>query len=219
MGATVNDVLVAAMAGALGRYVEAQGDNPNGKEIRAMVPVDIRAPEDTKLTNRFALVYLTLPIGIADPIDRLFETKRNMDAIKRSPEALVTYQAIASLGVLSDEIARSMRGYFADKVSVVLTNMPGPSQKLYFAGTLVDTMVFWVPQSGSIGVGISIFSYGGQVSIGLITDRGLAPDPDTVIAAFQAEFDKLLCLARVGESLETRNAEPAPQGSCASNLD
>ena len=219
MGATVNDVLVAAMAGALGRYVEAQGDNPNGKEIRAMVPVDIRAPEDTKLTNRFALVYLTLPIGIADPIDRLFETKRNMDAIKRSPEALVTYQAIASLGVLSDEIARSMRGYFADKVSVVLTNMPGPSQKLYFAGTLVDTMVFWVPQSGSIGVGISIFSYGGQVSIGLITDRGLAPDPDTVIAAFQAEFDKLLCLARVGESLANRNAEPAPQGSSASNLD
>ena len=219
MGATVNDVLVAAMAGALGQYVEAQGDNPNGKEIRAMVPVDIRAPEDTKLTNRFALVYLTLPIGIADPIDRLFETKRNMDAIKRSPEALVTYQAIASLGVLSDEIARSMRGYFADKVSVVLTNMPGPSQKLYFAGTLVDTMVFWVPQSGSIGVGISIFSYGGQVSIGLITDRGLAPDPDTVIAAFQAEFDKLLCLARVGESLANRNAEPAPQGSSASNLD
>ena len=58
MGATVNDVLVAAMAGALRRYVEARGDNPEGKEIRAMVPVDIRGPEDTKLTNRFALVYL-----------------------------------------------------------------------------------------------------------------------------------------------------------------
>ena len=200
MGATVNDVLVAAVAGALRRYVEARGDDPEGKTIRAMVPVDIRGPQDTKLTNRFALVYLSLPIGIADPIDRLMETKRHMDAIKRSPEALVTYQAIASLGVVSDKIARSIRGYYADKVSVVLTNVPGPSQKLYFAGKLLDTIVFWVPQSGSIGVGISIFSYGGQVNIGLITDRGLAPDPDTIIAAFQAEFDNLLRLARVRET-------------------
>ena len=67
MGATVNDVLVAAVAGALRRYVEARGDDPMGKKIRAMVPVDIRGPQDTKLTNRFALVYLPLPIGIADP--------------------------------------------------------------------------------------------------------------------------------------------------------
>lgn len=196
MGATVNDVLVAAMAGALRRYVEARGEDPDGKQVRAMVPVDVRRPEDTKLTNRFALVYLPLPIGIARPLDRLYETKRHMDAIKRSPEALVTYRAIAGLGVLSDKIARSVRAYYADKVSVVLTNVPGPSQKLYFAGKALDTIVFWVPQSGSIGVGISIFSYAGHVNVGLITDRGLAPDPDTIIAAFQAEFDTLLSLAR-----------------------
>ena len=215
MGATVNDVLVAAVAGALRRYVEARGDNPQGKTIRAMVPVDIRGPQDTKLTNRFALVYLSLPIGIADPIDRLFETKRHMDAIKRSPEALVTYQAIASLGVVSDKIARSIRGYYADKVSVVLTNVPGPSRKLYFAGKLLDTIVFWVPQSGSIGVGISIFSYGGQVNIGLITDRGLAPDPDTIIAAFQAEFDNLLCLARVRETQARHRPARYPRNAAA----
>lgn len=199
MGATVNDVLVAAMAGALRQYVEARGGDPEGKEIRAMVPVDIRGPEDTKLTNRFALVYLPLPIGIAAPVDRLYETKRHMDAIKRSPEALVTYRVIAGLGVVSDKIARRVRAYYADKVSVVLTNVPGPPQRLYFAGKALDTIVFWVPQSGSIGVGISIFSYGGQVNVGLITDRGLAPDPDTIIAAFEAEFDSLLCLARAGD--------------------
>ena len=216
MGATVNDVLVAAVAGALRQYVEARGDSPNGKEIRAMVPVDIRAPHDTKLTNRFALVYLPLPIGIADPIDRLFETKRHMDAIKRSPEALVTYQAIAGLGVLSDKIARRVREYYAGKVSMVLTNVPGPARKLYFAGQLLDTIVFWVPQSGSIGVGISIFSYGGQVNIGLITDRGLASDPDTIIAAFQTEFDTLLYLARQREAQSRQSAQPAPHGSSPS---
>jgi len=205
MGATVNDVLVAAMAGALRRYVEARGDDADGKTIRAMVPVDIRDPEDTVLTNRFALVYLPLPVGVADPIGRLFATKRHMDAIKRSPEALVTYQALAGLGVAPDRIARAIRGYFAGKVSVVLTNVPGPARKLYFAGKLLDTIVFWVPQSGSIGVGISIFSYGGQVNIGLITDRGLAPDPDTIVTAFEEEFDDLLRLARVGNPGRQRN--------------
>ncbi len=219
MGATVNDVLVAAMAGALRRYVVTRGDSPEGKEIRAMVPVDIRAPHDTKLTNRFALVYLPLPIGIADPIDRLFATKRNMDAIKRSPEALVTYQAIAGLGVVSDKIARSVRGYYAGKVSVVLTNVPGPSRKLYFAGKPLETIVFWVPQSGSIGVGISIFSYAGQVNVGLITDRGLAPDPDTIVAAFQEEFDSLFYLAHLRETQARRSAQPAPHGGSASNSD
>ena len=219
MGATVNDVLVAAMAGALRRYVETRGDDPEGKEIRAMVPVDIRAPDDTKLTNRFALVYLPLPIGIADPMDRLFATKRSMDAIKRSPEALVTYQAIAGLGVVSDRIAKGVRGYYADKVSVVLTNVPGPSQKLYFAGKLLDTIVFWVPQSGSIGVGISIFSYAGQVNVGLITDRGLAPDPDTIIEAFQAEFDRLLSLARLQEGQGNGSGGSEPQDGSATNSD
>ncbi|MCY3707887.1 MAG: wax ester/triacylglycerol synthase family O-acyltransferase [Caldilineaceae bacterium] len=216
MGATVNDVLVAAMAGALRQYVEARGGDPEGKEIRAMVPVDIRGPEDTKLTNRFALVYLPLPIGIAAPVDRLYETKRHMDAIKRSPEALVTYRVIAGLGVVSDKIARRVRAYYADKVSVVLTNVPGPPQRLYFAGKALDTIVFWVPQSGSIGVGISIFSYGGQVNVGLITDRGLAPDPDTIIAAFEAEFDSLLCLARArdgGASLTGVTARKAGLGA------
>ncbi len=219
VGATVNDVLVAAMAGALRRYVETRGDDPDGKEIRAMVPVDIRAPDDTKLTNRFALVYLPLPIGIADPMDRLFATKRSMDAIKRSPEALVTYQAIAGLGVVSDRIAKGVRGYYADKVSVVLTNVPGPSQKLYFAGKLLDTIVFWVPQSGSIGVGISIFSYAGQVNIGLITDRGLAPDPDTIISAFQTEFDRLLSLARLRGGQGQESAESDPEGGSGSHTD
>ncbi len=219
MGATVNDVLVAAMAGALRRYVETRGDDPEGKEIRAMVPVDIRAPDDTKLTNRFALVYLPLPIGTANPIDRLFATKRSMDSIKRSPEAFVTYQAIAGLGIVSDRVARRVRGYYADKVSAVLTNVPGPPQKLYFAGKPIDTIVFWVPQSGSIGVGISIFSYAGLVNIGLITDRGLAPDPETIIAAFQAEFENLLRLARLRAGPGKGSGESDARGGFASNSD
>lgn len=206
MGATVNDVLVAAVAGALRRYIADRGEDPDGKEVRAMVPVDIRSPQDTKLTNRFALVYLSLPVGVADPIDRLFETKRRMDAIKRSPEALVTYQIIASLGVAPDEISSNIRRYFAGKATAVLTNVPGPAQKLYFAGKRFDTMVFWVPQSGAIGLGISIFSYGGDVNIGLVTDRGLVPDPERIVAAFEEEFAELMRQARLPEEFARQDA-------------
>ncbi|MDE0462540.1 MAG: WS/DGAT domain-containing protein, partial [Caldilineaceae bacterium] len=112
-----------------------------------------------------------------------------------------------------------VRGYYASKVSVVLTNVPGPSQKLYFAGKLLETIVFWVPQSGFIGVGISIFSYAGQVNIELITDRGLASDPDTIVTAFQEEFDSLFYLAHVQEFQARRIAEPATRAGSASNSD
>ncbi len=200
MGATVNDVLVAALAGGLRRYMLSRDDRPEGKEVRAMVPVNIRGREEpVSMGNKFALVYLDLPVGIADPLDRLFEVKRRMDHIKASPEAFITYQIIAGLGRAPGEMASVITEYFASKASAVLTNVPGPTQKLYFAGKRFDTMVFWVPQSGSIGMGLSIYSYGGEVTIGVITDEGLVPDPDGIVQGFVDEFQELLELARLPE--------------------
>jgi len=76
--------------------------------------------------------------------------------------------------------------------SSVMTNVPGPQQPLYLAGAPIDTLMFWVPQSGDIGMGVSIISYAGQVQFGVVTDRGLCPDPERVIARFHAEFEKLV---------------------------
>lgn len=205
MGATVNDVLAAALAGGLRRYMLRRGDRPEGKEVRAMVPVNVRGQEaPVDLGNKFALVYLDLPVGIADPLDRLFEVKRRMDHIKASPEPLITYQIIAGLGRAPGEMASLIIEYFASKASAVLTNVPGPREKLYFAGKRFDTMVFWVPQSGSIGMGLSIYSYGGEVTIGVITDEGLVPDPDGIVQGFVDEFSELLALARLPEDEATR---------------
>lgn len=218
MGATVNDVLMAAMAGALRRYLQERGDDPDGKEIRAMVPVNIRPPEDVKLTNRFALVYIELPVGIADPMDRLFETKRRMDAIKRSPEAVITYQILAGLGIAPGEVSGAFSEYFAGKASAVLTNVPGPAEKRYFAGRRFNTMVFWVPQSGSIGMGISIFSYGGDVILGLITDRGLVPDPESIVAAYHDEFADFYRIAHLPDD-ELRGVQEVPVIGDAGSLE
>jgi WS/DGAT/MGAT family acyltransferase len=210
-GTTVNDVLVSAITGSLRHYMLARNDDPAGKELRAMVPVNIRPiDQEIELGNRFALVYLSLPVGIEDPLDRLFEVKRRMDRIKQSPEAMVTYQIIAGLGLIPDELAGQITGYFASKASAVLTNVPGPQRKLYFAGSRIDKMNFWVPQSGSIGMGLSILSYGGEVVVGVISDDNLVPDPEGIVAGFHAEFEQLHQIARQPDREEASRQAAAP---------
>ena len=73
-----------------------------------------------------------------------------------------------------------------------MTNVPGPAKPLYLAGSKIAQNMFWVPQSGHIGMGVSILSYAGGVQFGLITDRKLCPDPQAIISQFEPEFDKLL---------------------------
>jgi hypothetical protein len=80
----------------------------------------------------------------------------------------------------------------ARNATSVMTNVPGPQQPLYMAGAKIERFMFWVPQAGDIGMGVSILSYNGQVQFGLIADRGLCPDPERVIARFQPEFEKLV---------------------------
>ena len=88
---------------------------------------------------------------------------------------------------------------FSRKASAVATNVPGPPQQLYLAGCALRDLMFWVPQTGSIGLGISILSYRGQVHFGLIADARLLPDPDGVIRRFGGEFEQLLYLALMGD--------------------
>ena len=87
---------------------------------------------------------------------------------------------------------------FSRKATAVATNVPGPQQPLYMGGSRVREMMFWVPQTGSIGIGVSILSYNGRVHFGLIADARLIPDPDAVVRRFGAEFEKLLYLAMMG---------------------
>ena len=99
---------------------------------------------------------------------------------------------------------------FSRKASAVATNVPGPQQPLYMAGCTLREMMFWVPQTGSIGIGISILSYNGRVHFGLIADAKLIPDPDAVIRRFGGEFEKLLYLSLMGDwgrSLDSVAAE------------
>jgi diacylglycerol O-acyltransferase len=189
---TVNDVLLAAVAGALGSYMRDHGEIADGIKIRAIVPVNLR-PLDSEpdLGNKFGLVFLTLPIGIEDPVERLREVKRCMDEIKSTPESAVVFGLLSVMGVAPAEIQDIAMDIFGAKGTAVITNVPGPKEQLYLAGAPLETIMFWVPQSGHLGLGVCILSYAGQVRLGIATDAGLVPDPETLIMAFQREFDAL----------------------------
>ncbi|MFI5283449.1 MAG: wax ester/triacylglycerol synthase family O-acyltransferase [Candidatus Dormibacterales bacterium] len=196
-GATVNDVLVAAAAGALRRYMEGRGQPTRGLAIRASVPVNLRPVEQAhKLGNAFGLVFISLPVGVVDPVKRLRAIKKEIDGLKRSPESVVTYGVLGLMGVAPVEIERLGLRFFGAKATAVLTNVPGPREALYLAGRKVERIMFWVPQSGHLGLGISILSYAGGVMLGVATDEGLVPDPERIVEAFETEFEALRVAAR-----------------------
>ncbi len=196
LGASINDVLLSCVAGAIGRYLLDKGEDPAGKEIRAMVPVNLRPLEDAwKLGNRFGLVPLVLPIGIANPVERLFAVRARMNELKGSFQPVMAFGLLSVAGLLIKPVQHAMLNIFAKKATAVMTNVPGPAQALSFCGSTVEKVMFWVPQSGDIGMGVSILTYAGKVQFGLITDSGLCPDPEAIIANFAPEFERLLWLA------------------------
>ncbi len=193
MDSTINDVMLAAATAALRRYLEALGQPVDGLNIRAMVPVNLRPNGEVlhELGNRFGLVLLSLPVGVREPLERLRVLKERMDEIKDTPEAMVAFGILNTMGMTPAQIERLIVRFFADKSTLVMTNVPGPRQPLYLAGQPIHSTVFWVPAPGGLGVGVSIMSYNGQVMLGVMTDAGLVPDPETIIRHFYAELEEL----------------------------
>jgi diacylglycerol O-acyltransferase / wax synthase len=190
--ATVNDVLVSALAGALERYQVEHGDQP--VDVPTMVPVNLRPmhlPLPRELGNRFALVVLLLPSGLTTAAERLAETKRRMDRIKRSPEPVITFAMIQGIGRLGRRMSRALVTFFAGKASGVTTNVPGPREPRYLAGTRITSLLGWVPGSGDQTLGTCIFTYAGTVRVGFKTDTSVIPDPERILGAFHDEIEEL----------------------------
>ncbi len=193
---TVNDVLLASVAGALRSYLIERGEVLDGRNIRCTVPVNLRPLEHAKqLGNHFGLVFLELPVGEPNPVARLEMVAANMRQLRKSRQAIVAFGLLAALGMAPVPLQRVALELFSRKATAVATNVPGPQSPLYLAGSKIKDMMFWVPQTGGIGIGVSIMSYNGRVHFGLIADAKLMPDPDSVIRRFEPEFEKLVYLA------------------------
>ena len=196
LGASINDVLLSCVAGALASYLRDKGDGTEGVMLRALVPVNLRPMEKAyKLGNQFGLVFLDLPIGMENPVARLYAVRGNMRALRGSYQPVLALGILAAMGAGPKLLQDTLLAILARNASAVMTNVPGPQQPLWLAGARIDGLMFWVPQAGDIGVGVSIISYDGKVQFGLITDRGFCPDPARVIERFGGEFEKLVLTA------------------------
>ena len=194
LGCSINDVLLSMAAGALRDYLLDRGDEvPRELEIRALVPVNLRpAGEAHKLGNRFGLVFLDLPIGMEHPLERLYEVRRRMLALKGSYQPVIALGILGAVGYGPRMLQEQVTQLLSSNATAVMTNVPGPQHPLYLAGKRIAELDFWVPQSGGIGMGVSILSYDGRIQFGAITDAGLVPDPDAIVARFADEFERLL---------------------------
>ena len=190
--ATVNDVLLAAVTGALRHYLQDRGGPV--AEIQAMVPFNLRPldqPVPHKLGNRFGLVFLPLPVGTSGSYRRLVEVHRRMQEIKDGRDGAVSYGLLSLTGLTPEPLERRIIDLFTAKTTAVITNVPGPPEPVYVAGTPVRTVLFWAPTSGHMGMSVSIFSYRGEVTVGLMVDAALVPDPDHIAGRLSDELEAL----------------------------
>lgn len=190
--ATLNDLLLGCVAGSLRRYLASRGVDPD-VELHAMVPVNLRSQAQalTELGNRFGLVIFPLPVFVADPVERLEAVKARMNGVKKSAEAVVAMGLLWGMGLVPVTLERLLVGFFAPKSSLVLTNVPGPKQRVSLAGSEVSRLMFWVPQSGRLGVGVSLVSYADEMVLGVMTDAGCVPDPEALVSGFAEELNAL----------------------------
>ena len=181
-GTTVNDVLMACLSGAMRKYMQKSGvRNPN--DVTALLPFHVQ-PSQQRLAfeNNLAVVVLKLPVGAKDAAEQLEETKLRMDEIKASGEALgVAWAMKAMEGLLPKCLMEASLSFTSRKTSVLVSNVPGPAAHLSICGRRLEYVTFWPPLGDNVGMGVSIFSYGGKIRVGVQSDVTLLPQPRMII--------------------------------------
>lgn len=220
LSCSVNDVLLSCVTAALRRYLVDQDDAVQGVEMRALVPVNLRPPGPVQeLGNHFGLVFLGLPLGEPDALRRTRAIHERMEALKHSQQATVALGILACMGAAPDGLRETLVQALAANASAVITNVRGAPEARYLGGQRIARQVFWVPQSGGIGLGISILSYAGQINLGVVADVQRVPDPEALANHIGTEFEALLlrCLtmpwparfaADVGQAAVTTAPKP-----------
>jgi diacylglycerol O-acyltransferase / wax synthase len=198
-GATVNDVVLAVVTGALAYFLQSRGRRTDGIELKAAVPVSVRSDDQRgALGNQLTQIMAPLPVFLDDPIARLRYVKEAMDGLKESRQALAA-SAIASLqGFAPPTIhAQASRLNFSGRFfNLLVTNVPGPQFPLYVLGRRLSE-IFPIPfLAGERALAIAIISYDGKVGFGLLGDYDALPDLDVVAEGIEASLAQLVALAK-----------------------
>jgi diacylglycerol O-acyltransferase len=201
LGGTVNDVVLAAVAGGLGSYLRSHGEDTQDKELRAMVPVSVRADIDRgALGNRVAAMWAPLPVGILDPVARLRTVSEAMREIKDSGQAvgaqvLTRLTGFAPTTIMSQAARLQARQRM---FNLVVTNVPGPQIPLYVQGRELEALFPMVPLAENTALGIAIMSYNGQLNFGLSADYDAVADLEVLADDLRSSIQELLAAAAPG---------------------
>lgn len=197
LGGTVNDVVLAAVAGALGRHLRAHGHHTAGMELKAMVPVSVRAKaEHGDLGNKVSAMYAPLPVGIDDPAERLRVVSERMGDLKESKQA-VGATMLTSLADFAPPTILGQAGRLQSSqrfFNMVVTNVPGPQLPLYLMGRELEVTYPMVPLAKNQAVCFGVMSYNGQVNFGLIGDYDALADLDRLAQDLKASLEQLAAL-------------------------
>lgn len=142
--------------------------------------------------NHFGLVFLQMPVGGGDIEARIHESKRLMDDLKRAPDALVAMTVLGAMGLASEGIERIGIKIFTKKASMLLTNVPGPTEALHMLGRRLSSVLVWAPVSGDVALGVSMLSYAGTMRMNVSADARVVRDPGLIVKAFEELFERTL---------------------------
>ena len=194
-GATLNDVVLAAVTGGLRRLLLDRGETlPHDAVLKALVPVSLRSAADHDATgNRVGAIYAPLPLGIGDPARRLTAVAEAMRRCKSRPEADALGVVLAAADALPPFAARWLTGTFNHQpfVNLVVTNVPGPPCPLYLAGARMLEAYPVVPLAANLTVGVAVLSYDGSLAIALTADDRACPDVDVFAEGIVASLAQL----------------------------
>ncbi|OZG75473.1 nonribosomal peptide synthetase [Hahella sp. CCB-MM4] len=206
-GCTINDVLLACVSGGLRQLLVEREDDVDELRVHATLPVNLR-PLETRagrvqlheLGNQFGTVFVPLAAQIGNPVERLYKVKHDMMALKESMQPTLSHTLLAAIGLVPQGVQESLLELFSNKTSMVLSNVPAARRARYLAGSQVKELMFWVPQAGDIGLGLSLLSYNGGVQIGINVDRELIDEPEDLINAIVASFEEYKSLTSMAAS-------------------
>jgi WS/DGAT/MGAT family acyltransferase len=213
LGGTLNDVVLATVSLALGRYLRRQGEDTKGLVLKAMVPVSVRAPSKRgALGNQVAAMWAPLPVGVEDPAQCLAEIARSMDDLKKSGQAvgarvLTNLAGFAPPTILSQAARLQARQRF---FNLVVTNVPGPQFPLYLLGRKLQVLYPVVPLARRQAIGIAVMSYNGHLGFGVLGDYDAVPELESIGRDLKFSISSLVRSA----ALDGAAAQP---GSARSN--
>ncbi|AMQ88651.1 WS/DGAT domain-containing protein [Marinobacter sp. LQ44] len=194
---TINDVLLACVAAAVRPRLGMSPEQLDDAVMHAAVPVDIRSrmpegvrPEDGEPGNCFGTVFVPMPVDGASALERLFRIKHETRKLKKSWQPGIAWGLTASAALLPEVGRKPLADLFFRKASAVVSNVPGTPETRYLAGCAITEQMFWVPQAGDIGLGVSIVSYAGQVQFGVVADEAILANPHEFLDDCLSELDQ-----------------------------